>query len=79
MPLIARNCAELHATVLELRAIFRSLHLQGSQLRASKIHLRWKLNRCELLKEVNRTIIPCEIYPELETLKLNYYKRNKIK
>ena len=34
------NCAELHATVLKLRAIFRSL--LGSQLRASKIHLRWK-------------------------------------
>ena len=37
---VARNCAKLRATVLELRAILRSL--QGSQLRASKIHLRWK-------------------------------------
>ena len=44
---IARNCAELGATAsriarnyAELRGIARSL--QGSQLRASKIHLRWK-------------------------------------
>ena len=37
---IARNCAKLHANFLELRAIFWSL--RGSQLRANKIHLRWK-------------------------------------
>ena len=36
LPAIARNCAQLS----ELRAIVMSL--QGSQLRASKIHLRWK-------------------------------------
>ena len=34
---IAPNCFRIF---LQLRAIFRSL--QGSQLRASKIHLRWK-------------------------------------
>ena len=37
---IARNCAELALNWTELCEIARSL--QGSQLRASKIHLRWK-------------------------------------
>ena len=47
---ITQNCAKLHATVLELRVIVQNCAilcgiargLQGSQLRASKIHLRWK-------------------------------------
>ena len=37
---VAHNCAQLFWNCVKLRAIFRSL--QGSQLRASKIHLRWK-------------------------------------
>ena len=48
----ARNWAELRATVLKLRAIVLNCvelrriarSLQGLQLRASKIHLRWKPN-----------------------------------
>ena len=44
---IGRNCAELPATILELRAILQNcvelwVFLRVSQLRACKIHLRWK-------------------------------------
>ena len=37
---IGRNCSLNACNCAKLRANFRSL--QGSQLRASKIHLRWK-------------------------------------
>ena len=37
---VARNCSRIERIYAELREIIRSL--QGSQLRASKIHLRWK-------------------------------------
>ena len=64
-----RISAELHATVLKLRAIF--INLQGSQLLANKIHLPWKPN-CTVLNWVFKVLWHVFTYFTLYIIYLNY-------
>ena len=52
---IVRYCSEIARNFEQLRAIFRSL--EGSQLRASKIHLRWKPQHKTAFQFIQRTVV----------------------